>query len=258
MIWEAVIFGTVLLVALGCVIVSFVFLYQRKKFRHQQEVTQIQEAFSREMLHSKTEIQEQTLQHIAHEIHDNFSPTLSVINLNLASVVPMVEQPVKEAIVDTKVLIKQLMSEMRALSVSLNTDQIAKLGFPKALGQYIERLRKTGFFLISFNEQGEAYRLPTSKETILLRMCQEILNNIVKHAAAKHIVIQLTYTSSSYKVQIVDDGIGFNTETIALDPSKEDSTGLYNLKNRALALGAELLIESRLGHGTTIIIHLPI
>lgn len=258
MIWEAVIFGTVLFIALGSVIISFIFLYQRKKYRHRQEMTQIQETFTREMLHSRTEIQEQTLQHIATEIHDNFSPTLSVINLNLASVIPSVKEPVKETITDTKALVKQLMAEMKALSISLNTDHVSRIGFARSLEQYIDRLRKTGFYIIEFTRTGDEYRLPANKEIILLRMCQETLNNIIKHAEARNISIKISYGEQLFRIEISDDGKGFDPETIHRDYQKQDSTGLRNLKNRAVAIEAGLVINSRPGEGTTIIILLSV
>ncbi len=254
MIWEAVIFGTILLVALGCVIISFIFLYQRKRYRHREEVVQMQETFTKEMLHSKTEIQEQTLQHIATEIHDNFNPTLSVINLNLASVIPGVEEPVKETILDTKGLVRNLMAEMRALSNSLNTDQISRIGFTRALEQYIDRLRKTGFYTINFINNDDELRLQPNKEIILLRMCQEVLNNIVKHAEAKNITIRVTHRNRMYSVEITDDGKGFDPEITAANPEKQDSTGLRNLRNRALIIDADLSVKSTPGAGTTIII----
>lgn len=256
-IWEAVIFGTVLLLALGTVLVSFVFLYQRKKHRHQQEVLQIQEAFTREMLYSKSEIQEQTLQHIASEIHDNFNPTLSVINLNLASVLPLVSNPAHETVSDTKALVKQLMAEMKALSISLNTDHVSRIGFQRALEQFLDRLRKTGFYSISFSSDGEPYRLSPNREIILLRMCQEILNNIVKHAEARSISIRLFYMLREYRVEIRDDGIGFDPNLILNSPQKRDSSGLRNLNQRALTIGAELNINSHPNKGTliTIAIH---
>ncbi len=257
-IWEAVIFGTALFGALGGVIISFVFLYQRKRYRHRQEVIQLQETFTREMLHSKTEIQEQTLQHIAAEIHDNFNPTLSVINLNLAGVLPEVKEPVKETISDTKILVKQLMAEMKALSGSLNTDQISRIGFSKALEKYAERLRKTGFYTITFTKTGDEYRLPPNKEIILLRMCQEILNNIVRHAEAKNISIELCYGSKIYSVKISDDGKGFDPEILNTDPQKQDSTGIRSLRSRALVIEADLSVTSQPYQGTTIIISLPL
>jgi signal transduction histidine kinase len=255
-IWQAIIFGSALLIALGGVIISFILLYQKKKYLHGQEVMQLQENFTKEMLHSKNEIQEQTLQHIASEIHDNFNPTLSVINLNLAGVIPAIEEPVKGTVIDTKLLVKQLMAELRGLSVSLNTDQISRIGFPRALERYVEHLGKAGLYTITFNKTGDDYRLPVNKEIILLRMCQEILNNIVKHANAKNIYIDMAYDPRLYKVTIRDDGDGFDPATISINPQKQDSSGLNNLQRRALAIDAKLSVTSQATQGTTIVIEI--
>ena len=252
------IFGTVLLLALGSVIISFLFMYQRKKYRHQQEVEKIQETFTKEILNSKSEIQEQTLQHIATEIHDNFNPTLSVINLNLASVLPEVGDPAKEVIIDTKTLVRQLMMEMKSLSSTLNTDQISKTGLTRTLEVYLDRLRKTGFYGIHFTKEGEPFKLPPNKEIILFRMCQEALNNVVKHADAKNIYVRIIYGVKAYVIEIKDDGIGFDTSFLNDASQRSDSTGLRNLKNRALAIDAELYIDSHPGKETTIIISLRV
>lgn len=256
-IWQAVIFGTILLVSLGFVIISFVFLYQRKRYLHRQEVIELQETFTKEMLHSKNEIQEQTLRQIAAEIHDNFNPTLSVINLNLAEVIPVVEEPTKGTIADTKGMVKQLMADMRALSNSLNSDHVSRIGFTRAFEKFVDHLRKPSIFTINFQKTGEEYRLTTDKEIILLRMCQEILNNIVKHADAKNIDINITYGILAFRIEIKDDGKGFSVAAVSVDPDKQDSNGLRNLRNRAEVINAELIINSQPGAGTTITIDLP-
>lgn len=257
-IWEAVIFGTVLCLSLGVVIISFLFLYQQKKYRHQQEVQKIQETFTQEMLHSKSEIQEQTLQHIATEIHDNFTPTLSVINLNLASVLPAVMNPAKGIIKDTKTLVRELMIEMKSLSSTLNTDHISKTGLTRTLEVYLDRLKKSGVYGIYLSKEGEPYKLPGNKEIILFRMCQEVLNNILKHAEARNIYVKIIYGKKAYVLEIKDDGIGFDPGLVSQIAQKPDSTGLRNLKNRALAVNADISINSRVGEGTTILISLPI
>ena len=256
-ILQTIIFGSVLFVALGGVIISFVLLHQRKKYLHRQEMMQLQENFDKEMLHSKNEIQEQTLQHIASEIHDNLNPTLSVINLNLASVIPAVEEPVKTTVADTKLLVKQLMAELRGLSASLNPDYILKVGFMQALEKYVEHFKKTGLYTINFNKTGGGYRLDPKKEVILLRMCQEILNNIVKHANAKNISIDIMYDPGSYKVIIKDDGDGFDLASVAANPQKQDSSGLNNLYRRAAAMDAIFSVTSQPASGTAITIEIP-
>jgi signal transduction histidine kinase len=249
-------FGTILLLGFFVVLVSFVFLYQRKKYRHIQEVTQLQESFASEMLHSKAEIQEQTLQYVAAEIHDNFNPTLSVINLNLAGVIPMVEEPAKETIVDTKLMVKQLMGEMRTLSKNLSTNEIGRIGFVATLEKYLQHLGKSGAYQVQFEKKGDIPRLSADKELILFRMCQEALNNIVKHAGAKNIYVRVAYLANAYTVQIKDDGKGFDLAAIEQNPDKQEGSGLRNLRNRAAIIGAELEIQSEPNKGTTITIHL--
>lgn len=253
---QAVIFGTILLVALGCVIISFVFFYQKKRYLHRRELMQMQETFTKEILHSKNEIQEQTLQHIAAEIHDNFNPTLSVINLSLAKAIPAIDEPVKGDVIDAKTLVKQLMAEMRALSSSLSNNHISRMGFVNAFERFVEHLRKAKIYNINFNKVGHEYRLPSDKEIILLRMCQEILNNIVKHARAKNIDILITYTAALFRIEVKDDGKGFDVVAVTEHPDKQDSNGLKNLRNRAAIINADLTINSQPNIGTTIIIEL--
>jgi signal transduction histidine kinase len=255
LIWIVVIFGTALLTALGAVIISFVFLHQRKKYRHRQEVNQLQENFAQEMLHSKAEIQEQTLQYVAAEIHDNFNPNLSVINLNLASVLPIAAEPVKTTIADTKDLVKQLMLEMRTLSKSLNSNQINRVGFAPMLEEFLERIRKSEAYRVVFEKKGDMARLPSDKEIILFRMCQEALNNIVKHADAKHIFVTIHGSAETYTIEIRDDGKGFEPPPTGQENEKKgDGSGLRNLFNRAKLIAAELKILSQPGSGTAIMI----
>jgi signal transduction histidine kinase len=255
-LWQIALWVTILFAALGGVIISFLFLYQRKKFRHRQEIIQLEEAFTQEMLHSKVEIQEQTLRHVASEIHDNFNPTLSFINLSLADVSPHVALPGKAVFNEAKDTVKALMADMKALSISLNTDHISRIGFYKALEKYLDRLTRTGLFKITVTQTGDEYRLSPNKEIILFRMCQEVINNIVKHAEADTIKIQISYTPETLTIEIYDNGKGFDLNEITDNPDKQDSTGLRSLQHRAAAISASLHISSTPGAGTTISIAL--
>ena len=84
-------------------------------------------------------------------------------------------------------------------------------------------------------------------------MCQEALNNIVKHAEAKQVWVELFFGTDLFTVRIRDDGQGFDSNA----PLKPDSSGLQSLRNRALTLQAELTINSAPGKGTAISITLP-
>jgi signal transduction histidine kinase len=252
-----IIITTILLLLLGSLLVYFLFLYQRKRYRHKQELLELRESFNQNLLQSKLEIQEQTLDHIAKELHANFSHLVSVININLSTLIPDRPEELKLKVAETKSLAKQLMAELKVLSVSLNTDHIMQVGFIKALENELNRLDRTGQYNVTLTKTGHDYWLKPENEIILFRMCQETLNNIVKHADAKAIKVWLDYSPDNFKLVFNDDGKGFNVVEILERYSDNESTGLRNIKIRSKLINAKLIIESEPGKGTTTSISIP-
>lgn len=251
------IISTLIILLFGVAIIYFLFLYQRKRFRHQQEVLEIREAFNQTLLQSKLEIQEQTLDHIAKELHANFSHLVSLININLAEILPQSSQDMKESILETKSLAKQLLIELKTLSASLNTDHIMHIGFLKALDNELSRLMKTKKMQVSFTRSGNELRLRPEHEIILFRLCQEVLNNVVKYARASAVTVTLTGSEGLYELVIADNGIGFNLQLAELQSAEKESTGLLNIKKRARLINAEVDITSEEGKGTAVQIKIP-
>jgi signal transduction histidine kinase len=252
-----VIITTALLLFFSWIIIRYIFLYQRKRFQHRQEIIELREAFHQHLLQSKLEIQEQTLDHIAKELHANFSHLVSLININLSTILPQSSSEVKESILETKSLAKQLLSELKALSASLNTDHIMQIGFGKALENELKRLVNTKKFEVSFTKTGAEFNLPPEHEIILFRLCQEILNNVLKHARAACINVLLTYSADFFILEIADNGTGFEVDEIFKNGAEKGSTGLVNIRKRALLIKAELALESKIGLGTTYRIRIP-
>lgn len=253
-ITQIFIFASLLFAILSILIISFILLYQKKRLHHKHELQRMEETFTKEMLSAQIEIQEQTLKHVSSELHDNFNPSLSVVNLNLARALPEIQEPARESVAEAKSIVKQLMSEMKSLSTSLNSDHLINIGFLRALELYVDRIRKSGAYGISFTQNTTWCDISSNKEIILFRMCQEILNNIIKHAEAKKIDIILECRNNFFCIQITDDGIGFDTAKVNAITEDKESTGLPNLRKRADMLEAELIIDSLPGKGTTMII----
>jgi signal transduction histidine kinase len=252
-----IIASTLLLAFFGSVIVRYIFLYQRKRFRHQREVLEMQEAFTQTLLQSKLEIQEQTLDHIAKELHANFSHLVSLININLSEILPQSNSDVQNSILETKSLAKQLLSELKALSASLNTDHIMHIGFVKALDNELTRLGNNKRFQITFSKTGQEYRLSPEQEIILFRLCQEVLNNALKYSKASSIRASLQYSPELFILQLEDNGIGFDIDQALRQGAEKESTGLVNIRKRARLIGAEVSIDSRLNEGTAVTITVP-
>jgi signal transduction histidine kinase len=249
---QAIIFASVLFAIISAVFISFIFMYQKRKHRHQQEIQKIEEVFTKEMLNSQIEIKEDTLKHISSEIHDNYITSLSVVNLGLAGVVADINGVPKENLADIKQTVRQIMEDMKSLSVSLNTDHIEEAGFLKAFEKYTEKFGIYSRLRVSFTKKGTPYTIEPKKEVILYRICQEILNNIIKHAKASNVDVLLDYQPAFFTVQITDNGKGFDINTEKAAAEDKESTGLRNLYKRAAVLEAQLQIDSKPGNGTRI------
>lgn len=248
---------TLLLLVLGSIIVYFLFMYQRKRFRHEQELLQLRETFNHTLLQSKLEIQEQTLSHISREIHDHFSPGLWAVKSALRFTLPDEPVALKKKVNETADQVQQLYDQMRALSLSLNTDQIMRVGLKQSLQNELNRLNKIGQYKTNFTILGSESYIEPEKCIILFRICQEILNNVVKHANADKINLTMDFTGEAIRMVIADNGIGFHLEKTWNDPAKTDSTGLRNIFNRAKLINATININSAPGDGTEIIIIFP-
>ncbi|MGB8194831.1 MAG: ATP-binding protein [Chitinophagaceae bacterium] len=252
-----IIITTLLLFFAGSVMVLFFFRYQKRRFQHKSEILQLRETFNHTLLQSKLEIQENTLDHIAKELHANFSHLVSLININLSSILPGSSPETRESIYETKSLAQQLMGELKALSVSLNTDYIMQIGFTTAMENELNRLNKTKKYKTSLTKKGEEKRLRPEYEIILFRLCQEILNNIVKHSEATSVSAVLEYTPAELVLEITDDGVGFNSTETALQRAEGGSTGLTNMQNRARLINAIFTISSKPGAGTSCKVAVP-
>lgn len=249
-----IIISTCLLLVFGAVIIRYVFLYQRKRYLHHQEMIELREAFNHTLMESKLEMQEQTLDHIAKELHANFSHLVSLININLSEMLPQGPPAMKQNILETKSLVKQLQSELKALSASLNTDLLTHIGFANAIDNELERLKKARKCEVVFTKTGAEYRLDPAHEIILFRLCQEILNNILLYARAKIVTVVVNYQPQLFTLEFTDDGIGFDVPSVLERAAENKSQGLINMQKRAKLIGAGLVIESRPGQGSRFLI----
>ena len=161
----------------------------------------------------------------------------------------------RENIIETKSLAKQLMTELKNLSASLNTDHIIHIGFVKALENELNRLVKK--YEVVTTKNGEEYRMLPEHEIILFRLCQEVLNNVVNYANATRIATSLTFAPDYFLLTIADNGVGFNVEDALKRSAEKQSTGLLNMKERAAVIKSEFTLSSQNGEGTTVTIHIP-
>jgi two-component system, NarL family, sensor kinase len=254
LIW-LIISGTIMLLLLGIFIVGFLFLYQKRHNRYLNERDFLEANFSNELLRAQMEIQEQTMQTIGVELHDNIGQLLSLTSLTLNSIELDNPDKTKQKLGAAIELNLKSIKEMRQLGKLLHGEQLVKLGLDEAIRSEVNWIEKSGRFTVMYAVDGERPNATNSdKDLILFRIAQEILNNIIKHSQAKEISVKLAYIDTGIRLQIIDDGTGFNIEEL---PEEQKGMGLRNIQKRAEIVGGEIFIQSQPGEGTCIDIFIP-
>jgi signal transduction histidine kinase len=249
--------GTTALSLLIFYLITFFILYQRRQTQNLKEKASLKAQYQQEILQSQLEIQNQTLQRVGQELHDNIGQllTLARMQLNLLETEPTITQHEIAPIND---LIMQSINEVRALSKGLDGDFVQNFGLVESLSHELQRIRQVGKYQTEIEVAGEVVRLEGQKEIILFRIAQEILNNALKHASAKSIKAKLSYSATQLLFRIEDDGKGFDSQEMLGREMSKAGAGLRNIQRRAELLGGNCQIESIVGKGTLIELQIPI
>ena len=251
----AIVAASVLFVLFAGFIITFLFFYNKKKRLHTRQLAEQQKAFEKEAFRSEMEVREQTLRHIAEEIHDNVGQVMLLAKLNLNRI--LMNSPDK-AIEETRDIIGEAINDLRDMSKSFHSDHVTSLNLNSAIEKELQRLEKTGLVETSFIIDGELAEIDSSKKLILFRMIQEIMQNMMKHSQSNKVMVHLIYQKEFLILDIEDNGRGFEVDSQLKNNTGEKGSGLLNLKHRANALGAELIIKSHPGEGTRIHIKMPL
>lgn len=249
--------STITFLLLSVLIVTFLFLFQKRQTQNRQEKANLHAQYQQEILQSQLEIQNQTLQHISGELHDNIGQLLSVARLHL-NMLEEEETATPAQIREVNNVIDKTIQELRGLSKSLDGDFVKDFGLMESLSHELLRIRATGKYQTEIVIEGDPYRPEGQKEIVLFRVVQEILNNALKHAAAKHITVTLRYDPTQFILTVQDDGKGFDLDTVMSRDMSQSGAGLRNIKRRTELVGGSCKMESTPGHGTKVTLQLPI
>lgn len=243
---------TILLLLFISFIITVVYKYQQKQNAYSKDIETLKTSHENTLLQSQLEIQEQTIQNISREIHDNIGQKLTLAKLYLNTLNYADTNKTVLQINDSVNIISEAISSMSNISRSMSSEIILNNGLIKALEFEAAQFAKLNMYTIHFSATGNPVFLNTDTELVLFRIVQEALNNIVKHAGASAIDINLHYNADLLTMEIKDNGRGFYTDNIL------PGTGLQNIKKRAAQLQGNLDINSIVNTGTQIKIEIPL
>jgi len=198
---------------------------------------------------------------LAREIHDSLAQAFTAIIWQINAAERTVEGGGKQAsqsLERVRDLAREGLTETRRSVWDLRAGPLGGRTLAEVLQQEIEKVTKGGDVETSFDLSGEEKVLPQGLEGALLRICQESLANILKHANATQVTVTLAFYDSQVRLAIRDNGLGFDPETPRTRDKDSGGFGLINMRERARLLGGELTAQSEPGKGTLVEAILPL
>lgn len=246
--------GVILVLILATVLFAGFTLQKRKskeKITLQQEIIKQQDIATKAVL----DAEEKERRRISGDLHDGVGQMLSASLLNLNSFYQGIKSKLsseEETKAKTTIeLLTDSYDEMRSVSHQMMPNALLKSGLSVAIREFLNKIESEQL-KVSLSVNGLSQRLDEQIETVMYRVVQECVNNIIKHAKADRISIQISKDEDGINCTVEDNGIGFNPKT------KFKGIGLSNMQSRIAFLKGEVEIESAEGKGTLVNIFIPL
>ena len=204
--------------------------------------------------------QESERQRIARELHDETGQALTAIGMGLRSLEGGLRTPLrgntKQNLHQLESLTAHSLDELQRLIADLRPSHLDDLGLSSALRWYAGNVHERTKLDVQVETDGIEPTIPSPVKTALFRIIQEALTNVIKHAHADQVRIFLNYSPQNIHARIVDDGKGFQMDSI--ESSGRISWGLKGMEERASLLGGKLIVHSKPDEGTTVEVTIPV
>ena len=239
----------VVLTAFALTVLAVMIIYRKRKLQHALEIREINEKFARELLEAQLEVQQQTMQHIGREIHDNVGQQLTLAFLYMQQL-QSAEPNVAERIQSVTAIIDDAIIDLRKLSKSLTNDTFMDSDLDQLIKLECSKVRSTRLCKVDFECSSSPIESSDAVKSFVVRILQEFLQNSLKHSQCKTIDVKLFSAENGIILTAMDDGKGFSHD------NGQSGIGLANMRKRASIIGADLIIDSS-QQGTSLRLFIP-
>lgn len=236
-----------LLILLLTILIIFYLYYKYKQEKLDAQLSLVKQEEKIKLLIASVEGEEQERIRIGRELHDGVGGLLSAAKLQMSSVRLRHQEFAEDADFSKAIrLLDEANTEIRKTAHNLMPEILMKYGLEKALDNFCEKIKSKDGTKIVLQVYGKIPRLALQFELNVYRIIQELINNILRHAKAEDVLIQLNWNEASLHVLVEDNGIGIKPESL------NKGIGLKNLSARVEAMNGQFEIESKLGVGTSV------
>ena len=206
----------------------------------------------------RIQMQEEERRHLARELHDQIGQLLTAGNINLQSARKTKDRRAMTRKLDeTSAILEQILGQVRQISFDIRPPVLDDLGLAPAMRWMVDDTAARAGLTAEFFADPNLKRGDLESETACYRVGLEAVANVVRHAQARKIWMELRNVDNALQLLVRDDGIGFD----AADAEKRvrrDRLGLVGMRERATAVGGQFECKSARGRGTEIRASFPI
>ena len=202
-----------------------------------------------------TRSEERERRALAEVLHDNLAQVLAAVKIRLAVVErESLDQSVRsiEALIDTA---DQL---LRTVIYELSPPMLRSLGLGPSLHALAEEVERVYGVAVRVYDDSDPHLLEEAMRTLMYRAARELLINVAKHAGVAHAELSCSVDRDRLVVAVSDDGSGFSPALVGSPTAKTSGFGLLSIRERFIALGGALDIDSVPGAGSTVVLSLPL
>ena len=226
---------------------------QTNDLRHQQQLTQ-------HLLQQVITAQESERGRVAYELHDEIGQMLAAVEMSishLSDAVPSDNEILNTRLTRTHQLIEKTVIDLRHIISALRPTVLDQLGLIPALDWICDQMLVPLKIDVTLQTPQLEAQLAKEVETILFRIAQEAINNIVRHSQATRVIIKLEESKTDVILRVEDNGKGFDLKMIDSMPIVGRKLGLDGIRERATLINGEVIISSKVGEGTAVTVSIP-
>ena len=204
------------------------------------------------------EVQEAERRRVAVELHDELGQALTAIKINLFARDVLHGQSLEELHTQNLHIVEQALQQVRRMALTLRPAILDDLGLTPALRWLVDQAAEHNGFATAFHADLPQMRLAPEIESTFFRIAQAALTNVVRHAHARHLIVELFQEDGELVLTMHDDGCGFDVQAMWERAKAGASIGLLGMQERATLVGGQLVIESTSGQGSSCRLSCPL
>ena len=229
--------------------VMAVALQQARLFEELHAAHERLQSLSRQLV----EVQEAERRHLARELHDEIGQILTAVQMSLQAARQVPEAATRVPVLEEGIsAVDRALEQIHTLSFDLRPALLDDLGLVPALRWYVDRQAQQAGFTAHVIADAFEERLPPTLEITCFRVVQEALTNVIRHAQARQVQVELQNRETEVELVVRDDGVGFDVEAAMERAAHGASLGLLSMQERVRLVGGQFKIVATAGRGTRI------